>query len=92
LGAEPLITSAENLLSKVKGVSFHAREHNAMLPYMQSRTALGIRERVAMEVTGHKTRSVFDRYDIVNKADHQEVAKKLTGIVLGIVADMPANA
>jgi integrase len=52
---------------------------------------LAIRERVAMEVTGHKTRSVFDRYDIINTADHQEVAKRLTGIVSGIVSDMPAN-
>jgi hypothetical protein len=53
---------------------------------------VGIRERAAMGVTGHKTRSVFDRYDIVNKADHQEVAKKLTGIVSGIVSDMPTTS
>ena len=53
---------------------------------------LGIRERVAMEVTGYKTRSVFDRYDIVNKADHQEVAKKLTGIVSGLVSEIPASS
>ena len=80
--AKPIVLKRGRTLKYLSplGQPNHIDVHPRNRERIRNMVRRGIPERVAMQLAGHKTRSVFERYNIVSNGDLRAAAAKLQGL------------